>query len=152
MAKGSTTMSAVKLEDEVRETRPVEVVVRRALYAQKCDGCGRVFRMKEFCNDAGLGQLDGTFEECATEPVTDRRMGNGFSATACSFACAHDLFEGGKWKTMRAYKPFADAGIRLARAQLKLTCYRQTEAELRAEWAKTGETKGAGSSMLFIGP
>lgn len=123
-------MSRVKLADAVFAKRMTTVETRPALYAMKCDGCARVFDMAAYCNDTGLGQLHGTFKDGT------RSMGNGFTATACSFKCAHDLFAKEGWKLMPKYSEFVALEIPLVRCELKITSFVRDEAALRAEWKK----------------
>lgn len=130
----------IKLAERVTTPKLVDIVVRPNLYADKCDGCGKVFRIDEYCNDKDLARLSGTFKQCAKD-ADNRGMGNGFSAHVCSFKCAHEVFENGGWRKMGQYKPFADADIRLVRAELKITVYRKDEAEIRREWEALDKTK-----------
>jgi hypothetical protein len=131
-------MSKIKLEDAVTTKKTLDVQVRPALYASKCDSCGKVFHMKPFCNDRELGVVNGTFEESPTDR-DGRGIGNGFIASVCSFACAHEIFANGGWKKMTDYAVFAKADIRLARAHLTLTPYLQTEEEVRLAWSAVDE-------------
>lgn len=126
----------VQLEEEVTAQRLCKVRVRPTLYASKCDACGKVFKMKPYCNDEGLAYLKGTFQHCATDPETKKGMGNGFSATVCSFKCAHEVFANGGWRKMPEYKPYADADIKLIRCELKITSFVLDEQEIREEWGK----------------
>jgi hypothetical protein len=138
----------IKLEEEVVAQKTLPVLVRPALHALKCDGCGEVFDMKEFCNDTGLGQLGGTFEKCA-EDETGRGLGNTFSATVCSFQCAHEVFANGGWRKMPHYKPFADADIRLVRAKLQITAYVLDEGQIRTAWQAVDHTPDGSRTMPY---
>lgn len=129
----------IQLEEAVHTERVCRIQVRPPLYASKCDGCGKVFQMKPFCNDNNLAFLSGTFEHCATDPETKKGMGNGFSAVACSFQCAHVIFTGA-WRNIPQYKPFADEDIRLVRCELKITSYVVDEKAIREEWEKINQT------------
>jgi hypothetical protein len=126
----------VKLEEKVVAEKVVETVVKEALYADRCDGCGKLFDMMPFCNDSYLGQFMGTFGGVADDPETGRGMGNMFVATVCSFACAHEVFALGGWKRIPQYRPYADADIPLVRAELKITSFVRDERELRRDWEK----------------
>lgn len=127
----------VKLENEVRETRKVSVVVRPELYARQCDSCGQVFDMG--ATPTALGELKGIFAESVAGP-DGRSMGNTFSATVCSFACAHEIYAERGWAKLKAYKPYAKAGVELARVELALGPARH-EAEIRKTWEKVDLTK-----------
>lgn len=126
----------IKLEDAVHTEKLMPVQIRPALFASQCDACRKVFHMKPFCNDGRLGELEGTFEKCPDDPETGRGLGNGFYATACSFACAHELFANGGWRKIARYKPYVDADIQLVRAELKITSFVRDEAQLRKEWSE----------------
>ena len=78
-------MSRLKLKDSIEGKKTVTVEKKSALYATKCDCCGKVFQMKEYCNDNDLGYLKGTFDTMATG-TDGRGMGNGFSADVCSLS------------------------------------------------------------------
>lgn len=120
------------IADAILVERTVKVIAHPAVYASKCDSCGRVFDMKPFCNDTRLGELDGTFDKSADDPETGRGLGNIFSAMVCSFACADAIFGKRGWVDMEEYRPFVDAGAELVRAELKLTSYVIGRAELLA--------------------
>jgi hypothetical protein len=124
-------MSKVRLAAPVTAKRTKREVVKPALDADKCDGCGDVFVMKEFCNDGGLGTLEGTFED-----TPDEFTGNGFSATVCSFKCAHKVFADGGWKKIPEYKKHAKAGCTLARGKLTVTRYVLNAKQAREDWKK----------------
>ena len=97
-------------------------------WAQKCDYCGKIFRMDKYCNDLlAPAILSGIFSECADNE------GNMFLATVCSFACAEKMFKGG-WKNMPDYKPFKKINAYLVRVQLGLTSLIKTEEVLIKEW------------------
>ena len=127
-------MPRIKLEDQVTEKKMVEVVVRSDLYALKCDACGKIFQMKEYCNDTNLAEICGTFDRC----VESQGLGNMFHATCCSFHCAHSLFDGKGWKLIPQYKPYVDAGAALVRAKLQITSMVLDEAAIRDKWLTKG--------------
>jgi hypothetical protein len=130
----------VKIEEKVQEKVLVDVEVRPALYAQRCDGCGVAFHMKEFCNDQNLGQLRGTFDGVAID-AHGKSMGNTFLADVCSFACAQTVLVGG-WRKIKDYKPFAKQGYDLARAELRITTMVvRGEEKLREAWSKIDRRK-----------
>lgn len=135
-------MSRVKLEDKVTETKVIKVVVRDELYALKCDGCGTVFHMAQFCNDVGLSNLQGTFDACAVHPETRKSMGNTFLANVCSFKCAHEVFQNGGWKNIPEYKPYADQDIPLVRGSLTITTFVSGEDEIRRHWDAKNSHRG----------
>ena len=118
----------------------VEYVAKPALLLNKCDACGKTFRMDMFCNDEHLALMVGTFDKCVNDN-NGRGLGNGFYATACSFKCAHRLFAEDGWKKMSLYKPYAVANAKLVRAELKITSYITDGTKLAAEWDKSPENK-----------
>jgi hypothetical protein len=125
-------MSRIELRKAIRKRKSFTVEVKSQLHADKCDGCGKVFEMEEYCNDKDLASLRGTFDKGAADK-DGRGLGNMFFATACSFACAHEVFTGG-WKKMKQYKPFKKVGAILARGELTITPYVKNEDELVEEW------------------
>jgi len=127
-------MSRVKLKDAIEGKKTVTVEKKAALYANKCDCCGKIFQMKEYCNDTDLAYLKGTFDSCATGK-DGRGLGNGFSATVCSFKCADKLMTGG-WKQMKEYKPFSNEKANLVRCELRITSYVIEEKRLVELWDK----------------
>lgn len=130
----------IKLEEEVRTERVLSVRVRSSLYVQKCDGCGRVFRMEKWSgNEKFLGELHGTFDSVACDK-DGRGLGNGFAADVCSFQCAHEVFARGGWRKIERYRPFADADIPLARAELLITAHAAGEEKIREDWMATDES------------
>jgi len=136
----------IQLEKEVRKRKTVDLRVRPALHAFKCDGCGKVFEMDRWNpNDQELGVLHATFETAGVHVVDEngRGLGNMFRAHVCSFQCAHDIFTGG-WKKMPDYKPFVENALgrvfTLARAELRITSLVRNEAEIRAEWSKIDDS------------
>jgi len=120
-------MSTVKIKEAIVGKKTITVEKKRALYAQKCDCCGMVFKMNEYCNDTGLAIMKGTFDDMA------EGMGNMFSATVCSFICADKIMKGG-WKTIPDYKPYAKIKANLVRCELKITSYVIGEKELINQW------------------
>ncbi len=122
----------IKLRDELRKTVPTEVVAKRALYATKCDACGKEFDMGEWCNEnhdgRRGGQLHGTFDK------SSREDGNIFSADVCSFRCAHKLFAADGWKALKGYAWFKTHGAVLVRVELRLTALVRSGKELTSAW------------------
>lgn len=132
----------VKLENEVTIAKTVCVSVRPALFVPKCDGCGKIFLMKKWNgNDELLGEIRGTFDDVAYDPEDGKSMGNVFSATVCSFKCAHEVFVNGGWRNMEGYKPYADKDIPLVRAELRITSLVEGEKKVREEWSKIDESE-----------
>jgi hypothetical protein len=122
----------IKLENAIVGTKTIKVELRPALYALQCDGCGKIFKMSEYCNDMGLAKLECLFDAAHNLP---RDLGNSFEATVCSFQCAHEVFANGGWKKMPEYNEQAALDCRLVRATLLITSFVRDEAELRQEWA-----------------
>ena len=77
-------MATIKLKDKVTSKKTVTVEKKPELRANVCDSCGKIFQMKEYCNDQNLAQLRGTFDDCAYSK-DGRGLGNMFFATVCSF-------------------------------------------------------------------
>ncbi len=127
-------MSRVKLKNAIEGKKTVTVEKKAALYATKCDCCGKVFQMKEYCNDTDLGYLKGTFDSMATGS-DGRGLGNGFSANVCSFKCADKLMTGG-WKDLKEYKPYVKEKANLVRCELKITSYVIEKKNLISQWDK----------------
>lgn len=128
-------MAGIKLKDAVKGKKTVAFDKKPALYASVCDGCGKVFAMKQFCNDANLGRLEGTFDSYNVQDDDGRGLGNQFSAIVCSFKCADVVMVGG-WKKMGQYKPYARAKANLVRCELKITSYVVGKENLIKEWKK----------------
>lgn len=131
----------VKLADETSEMKKVRVVTRRALYADKCDACGKVFQMTKWSggdSERRLAELHGIFDRCATDK-DGRGMGNMFSACVCSFDCAHQIFTGG-WRNMPQFKPYAEADATLVRGELVLTAFVKNAETMRTEWEQSPST------------
>lgn len=128
----------IKLRDPVEVTREVKVQARPALHADKCDGCGLVFRMLEFCNEQGRAELRGTFDRCPDDE-NGRGMGNMFRATVCSFACAHRVFTEDGWKKIDEYLSYVKAGATLARAEVVITSTLITEGQIVQAWEQAPE-------------
>jgi len=120
----------IMLENAVVAEKMVKVEIRPPLYASKCDGCGKVFKMLEYFNDMGLAKLEAIFDD-AHMP---HHLSNHFEATVCSFQCAHEVFANGGWKKMPKYREFADLDLSLVRAKLLITSFVQDEVELRRDW------------------
>lgn len=104
----------VKLRDAVSETRSVEVVIKKELWAFRCDHCGTLFRPVQ---EGEHCKVYGRFTGAATS--AQGYMNNNFFARICSFACAHKLMQGA-WKEMEAFTPYAEAGATLAYAEAKM--------------------------------
>ncbi len=141
-------MARIKLKDPVKATRKVEVTTRPALYADKCDGCGRVFEMIEFCGEQGRARLRGTFNICPNDD-DGRGMGNMFEAVVCSFACAHRVFADDGWKKIDAYEPFVKAGATLARGEVTVTACVRTQAEIVKAWENAPEREAGHVELMF---
>ncbi len=136
-------MSRIQLRPAIVAQRTIEVETKPALWADKCDVCGAVFRMGEFCGEQHRGLLRGTFDRCA-EDENGRGLNNMFEATVCSFACAHKIFAEGTWRALVKYAPFVKACAELARVELCLTQPMLTEAEIAEAWERApGATPGA---------
>ena len=120
-------MSNIKLKDSLKGDKKITYEKKPALYAKKCDACGRIFQMYEYANDHDLAELKGTFD------IVKPSHGNMFFATSCSFKCADDLMNG-KWKEIETYNDYKDAGAKLIRCELKITSFIKDEAELISEW------------------
>lgn len=88
-------MAAIKLKDAIIGKKIISYDRKPALHALVCDGCGKIFQMRQFCNDNDLGRLRGTFDSFDVRGDDGRSLGNMFSAIACSFKCADDLMNGG---------------------------------------------------------
>ena len=99
-------------------------------HAMGCDFCGEYFEMEKWCKDSDVATLHGIFDQCCPG------WGNGFSATICSFQCAHELFENEKWKDMKKYKRFVKLKAKLVRVECYLTCLKKTSEEIVEEWLK----------------
>jgi hypothetical protein len=101
-----------KLKEAVHTRTLVKIEVKPALYADKCDCCGKLFTLDKYCNDKlSPGDMQGTFDQCSGS------KGNMFFATVCSMDCAAKIFNGG-WKDMRGYKSYAKEGATLVRIEL----------------------------------
>jgi hypothetical protein len=125
---------------EYTETRKEVSVkfVKPALYASKCEACGKVFKMGDGLNKPkdpyrNFGTLTGMFDRCAIDSITDKSLGNGFHAEVCSFTCAQKIMDGG-WQELKEWKPFVRQGAKLIRCELEIHTAVKTEAELIAEW------------------
>lgn len=125
-------MGKIKLREAIKGKKTIIVERRPALYAIKCDCCGLVFQMKEYCNDRDLGELKGTFDSGATDHE-GRHLGNIFMANVCSFKCADDIMKGG-WKNIKEYRPYIKSKANLVRCELKITSYVLGEKELVENW------------------
>lgn len=126
---------------------------RPALYASECSACGRLFRMDDRAKDITPAHLKGIFDRCA-EDEDGRGLGNVFSATACSFACADVLFSGG-WRKMEQYQPYVKVGAILERTSVTITTHVKTESDLIAEWESEAERPAphteADMGLIYIG-
>jgi len=114
MSKTIAHQGMVKLRDAVTETRSVEVVVKTALWAFRCDHCGALFRPVQ---EGEHCKIYGKFTGAATS--AQGYMNNNFYARICSFSCAHQLMQGA-WADMDAFAPYAEAGATLAYAEAKI--------------------------------
>lgn len=123
-------MAYIKLRDRQKGTAEVEYNIRNDLRAFRCDACGKVYRMKEWCNDPHApGAMNGNFDMSPSS----LNLGNTFSADVCSLGCADELFKGG-WKLISEYVPFADCGAALVRVSVGLTALFKDQNELIDEW------------------
>jgi hypothetical protein len=125
-------MANVKLKEAIKGKQTITIEKKPALYASKCDCCGLVFQMEEYCNDKELGYLKGTFDNSAIDSY-GKGMGNMFSATVCSFKCADEIMKGG-WKRMKDYKPYIKSKANLVRCEVEITAYVIEEKELIKKW------------------
>ena len=141
-------MARIKLKDPVEVTREVKVTTRPTLYADKCDGCGLVFEMIEFCAEQNRARLRGTFDMCPNDD-DGRGMGNMFEAVVCSFVCAHAVFAEGGWKKIKAYKPFVKAGATLARGEVTITARTRTQGEIVKAWETAPEREAGHVGLVF---
>jgi len=129
-------MATIKLKEKVTSKKTVTVEKKPELRASVCDSCGKIFQMKEFCNDQNLAELRGTFDDIAFGK-DGRGLGNMFFATVCSFQCAHDIMNGG-WKKMKEYQPYVmRKSINLVRCELSITSYVKNEDEIISDWTKS---------------
>lgn len=145
-------MSGIRLRGQVTKRVRRTVVTKDALYASICDCCGKVFQMGELCNEEGRAELRGTFDCCATDPDTGKGLGNGFTATVCSFTCAQKLWDG-KWRKLKEYKPYVDVDATLARGKVVLTSDFKEKDELIKEWEEQEESKeGYDRVFSYYGP
>ena len=126
-------MGQVKVTEPVRVTREITYVAKDPLYMSVCDGCNKRFLMEEWCNDGELATLTAPFDGTA------ERQGNMFTATCCSFICAHRIFDGG-WKSMPQYDAFLQADRNLVRGSIKITTLVKGEKEAVAAWEESGPT------------
>jgi len=116
----------VKLADAVTQEETIEVGVRPALHALKCDACGTIFTMAKFSpNDTALGQMHCTFN--------NQHGTNVFNLHVCSFHCAHELMTGG-WRKHPDLQHHAEADVQLVRAELRITSLVLSEALIRSKW------------------
>lgn len=111
----------------------VSVTERPALYGQKCDACGKVFKAEKWNHHDQPGKANGTFDPSAPDE------GNGFVADVCSFTCADALMAGG-WRKMKAYKFQVRANAELVRLNVQMTNTVRTEAEAVKAWETAAPT------------
>ena len=125
----------ILLKEEVVKQKIVEVVTKKALYANRCSCCGKVFTMDKYCNDQMTpSNMKGIFNGgSAYIDENGRSLGNMFSTTVCSFSCADEIFKGG-WKKLGMYKIYANANAELVRVELGLTSLIKEKEELLEEW------------------
>lgn len=127
-------MTTVQLKGSIQKQVRRKETIRPALRALVCDHCGDRFDMRAYCNDqCEPARLFGTFSGVAFD-AGGRSLGNMFSATVCSFPCAHAIHKGG-WKKLKGYAPHAKQKLELVRVELGLTT-KISEAEMLAEWKK----------------
>lgn len=93
-------MKTEKIAEAVTDTATVTYMKRPPLVVNVCEGCGRRFRPRS-SNMEKIAVVRGIFDRCAPNVG-----GNGFEATACSYACAGELVAGG-WRQLERYKGFA---------------------------------------------
>lgn len=121
-------MSNVKIKKAIIGKKTVTYEKKPDLWAQKCDCCGKIFKMSKYCNDRlPPAILSGTFSKCAGNE------GNMFSATVCSFTCAEKIFKG-EWENIPDYKLFKRVKAQLIRVELGLTSLIKSEGNLIKEW------------------
>lgn len=129
-----TVTETVKLTYPDGTTDEVEREIKPALWADKCHGCGLVFHMEPYSGYRQfLAEVHGIFDECGVDEE-GRGLGNMFSATVCSFACADRIMKGG-WRDMPDYKPFADIDATLVRAECHVTSLVKDQQQLIRDWA-----------------
>lgn len=126
-------MSRVELRPAVVEERKVQMTTKQTLYGEKCDCCGEVFVMDEFCNDRNLALLHGTFDK------SPDGEGNGFECTCCSFQCAYKLFELEGWKKLSDWQHFVEVGAKLVRAELQVTVFKLDEKAAVDRWTSSDD-------------
>lgn len=127
-------MATIELKKSVKGKKTITYERKKSLRAYVCDSCGKVYKMKPYCNDDNLGIIRGTFDNCAIG-FDGKGLGNMFSANVCSFKCADDIMKGG-WKKIKEYKPYIKSKANLVRCELKVTSYVIKEDELIKEWEK----------------
>lgn len=137
----------IELKAPVEAQRLVPIELKPALYADQCDACGLIFEMKEWCGELRRAELLGVFDR-SVEDEEGRGLGNMFSATVCSFLCAHKLFAEDGWKTLSRFAVYARAGARLVRAEVVLTANRATEEQLVRAWEEAPETNRVRASTI----
>lgn len=135
-------MGMIRLRDPVYEERLVSKMIKPALVADKCDSCGKVFEMREFCNEEGRARLKGTFDRSAVDEATGKGLGNIFWATVCSFQCAHRVFNGG-WRDIEGWTAYVKADACLARAEVCITSRVDDEAALIKRWSSDSGSGGS---------
>jgi uncharacterized Fe-S center protein len=118
--------NVITLRQATRAEAKFTYITRPHLSANKCANCGKIFQMVEFCNEVSRGELHGTFDK------SSNTLGNIFSCSCCSFACAQQLVDG-KWKEIEEYKEFVEMGAELARVHLCVTKIKDKE-QLIKEW------------------
>lgn len=116
----------IKLAEAVTKQETIEVGVRPALHARKCDACGTIFEMEKWTSgDQNLGVMTVTFNNPHGQ--------NFLPIDVCSFRCAHEIVTGA-WRKVPELKGYADADAQLVRAELKITSIVLTEALVRSKW------------------
>lgn len=130
-------MGRVTVRKETKKAVRQMVVDKEALVAKQCDCCEKIFDMNDN-RDGPAGELRGMFEASVADK-DGRSLGNMFSATACSFLCAHKIVTGG-WKKFKDYAPYAKHKVKLGRVSFTISPL-ITEAELLADWQSGARTK-----------
>lgn len=138
-------MASIELRKAVTARKRVTYTQRRALHANKCDACGRVYTAEKWnANEPQSCKAHGTFHP--SSPCE----GNGFFADVCSFECAGKLMAGG-WRKMKAYKCHAKAGGELVRLELHMTRFVYNEAESVKQWEESAPLADEGFRFYITG-
>lgn len=126
-------MSTVKLRNEKTKKVRVKRTTKQALWARKCDNCGRVFYMP------ASGYENGRITILMGKALTmfDNRH---VVADICSIDCASAIFHGG-WKRLKSAKSYKKAKIKPLSADIRVAKTIQFEDELVREWKEKPESK-----------